>query len=102
MVNSTIRRVWVWAMVSTPFGAIAQTTGGAAGGLPGGLQKPVQVLTTVQTMLLAAGVILVTISLIGCGIAMSFYKKRWEDLQGPVLGGIVIGSAVAVAGWLTS
>lgn len=102
MVN-VIRRVWVWALVSTPLGAIAQTTGGSTtSGLPGGLQKPLTVLGSVQTLLIAGGVILVTISLIGCGIAMSFYKRKWEDLQGPVLGGVVIGSAVSIATWLTS
>ena len=94
--NEALRRLSVAAWVFTPLGAWAQT----AGALPGGLNKPVQVLTQVQGILIAASVVLLTISFVGMGIAMAFYKKRWEDLQAPVLGGVIIGIARALAAWL--
>ena len=61
------RRLWVFVVVSTPLGALAQ-----AAGTPGGLEKPKAVLTTLQTVLLGLSGILVSVSLIGCGIAMAF------------------------------
>ena len=91
------RRLWVFVVVSTPLGALAQ-----AAGTPGGLEKPKAVLTTLQTVLLGLSGILVSASLIGCGIAMAFYRKKWEDLQAPVLGGVVIGAASGIGSWLVS
>lgn len=94
-----VRRAFVWAVVCLPFGtALAQTA--APGSMPGGLDRGITVLTTIEGFLRAAAVILVTISLMGTGIAIGFYKKRWEDIAGPVIGGIVAGIAAGVASWL--
>lgn len=96
MISELSRRLWVYLVVCTPFSALAQITA------PSGLEKPKAVLTTLQTMLLGLSGILVTISLVGCGIAMAFYRKKWEDLQAPVLGGVVIGAASGIGAWLVS
>jgi len=98
MIDYWTRRLFVWAAVATPLGALAQTTGGT--GLPAGLDKPKQIMTDVQQLCLAVGVIFISIALIGCGIGMAHYKKRWEDLAMPVMGGIVVGIAVPLAAFL--
>lgn len=92
------RMAWL-CLLALHFVAHAQTnpiTG------PGGLDKATQALSAIQTFLLGVAGTFITISLIGCGIGMAFYKKRWEDLAMPVMGGIVCGVASAVGAWLVS
>ncbi len=93
--NEVMRKAWVTVLTVAPVAALA-----SAGGMAGGLNKATTALTTLQTFLLAAAIILVTIALMGCGIAMAFYKKRWEDLNAPVMGALVIGMASGLSAWL--
>ncbi len=93
-------RLSVWFVCAFPGALWAQGVVAGPAALQGGLTKPISVLSGLRDFLLIAGGILVTISLIGLGIAMSFYHKKWHDIQGPVIGGIVIGFSSAFAGWL--
>lgn len=97
--QNAMRRAWVWAVCCTPFGeALAQ----AATSLPAGLDKPQKLLEGVKGLLVACSVILLTIALICTGVAMMYYKKRWEDISMPVIGGIIVGIAPALASFLVS
>lgn len=96
--QNAIRRTCIWAVCCTPLGALAQSTTGST--LPAGLDKPKTLLTGVQSLLLGCSVVLLTIALIATGIAMMYYKKRWEDISMPVIGGIVVGCAPAIASFL--
>lgn len=96
MLNDVIRKAWVLMLVYTPVAALA----GAGGGVSGGLNKATRVMTEVQVWLVGLAVILVTISLIGCAIAMAFYKKRWDDVAMPVIGGLLVGMAPGIASFL--
>ena len=96
--QNAIRWACIWAVCCTPLGVLAQATTGST--LPSGLDKPKTLLTGLQGMLLGISVVLLTIALIATGIAMMYYKKRWEDISMPVIGGIVVGCAPAIASFL--
>ncbi len=91
--NNICIRLWVSAMIYVPGLCFAQ-------GLPGGLNKPVEIGTAINNLLYTIGGIAVTIAFMTLGIGMGFYQKKWTDIAPVVIGGIIIGGAAAFAGWL--
>ena len=66
----------------------------------GGLQKVNTTMETIQTMLIGIAVVTLTIAIIWAGFKMIFGHARWSDISNIVIGGILIGGAAAIAGWL--
>lgn len=65
----------------------------------GGLGKITTTFTELQTVMLALGVIVMTIAIMWAGYKMMFQHARWGDIAYIVIGGILVGGAVAFAGW---
>lgn len=66
-----------------------------AGG--GGLAKGATLLTTVSTWMTGIGVTIVTIALMVVGFRMVFQAAEWKDVAPVFWGGVIIGSASAIA-----
>lgn len=57
-------------------------------------------LTSIRNMLIVIGGVLFTIAIIFAGFKMAFQHARWSDISHIVIGGILVGSATAIAGAL--
>ena len=58
------------------------------------------VMTNVQTMLVGVSVIAFTVALIWAGFKMAFQHAKWSEISNIVIGGIIVGGAAGIAGWL--
>jgi type IV secretion system protein VirB2 len=63
----------------------------------GGLAKGATLLTTVSTWMTGIGVTIVTIALMVVGFRMVFQAAEWKDVAPVFWGGVIIGSASAIA-----
>lgn len=59
--------------------------------------KATGILTTVITALTLFAVAAVTIAIMFVGFRMAFQSAQWKDVSSPFWGGILIGSAAAIA-----
>ena len=73
---------------------LATASGHAAAG---GLEKGRTLLTTVSTWMTTIGVTIVTIALMVVGFRMVFQAAEWKDVAPVFWGGVIIGSASAIA-----
>lgn len=64
------------------------------------LEKVNTTLTTIMTMLVGIAIIIITIAVMWAGYKMVFQHSRWSEISNIVIGGILIGAAPAIAGWL--
>jgi type IV secretion system protein VirB2 len=62
-----------------------------------GLTKGATLLTTVSTWMTGIGVTIVTIALMVVGFRMTFHAAEWKDVAPVFWGGVIIGSASAIA-----
>jgi hypothetical protein len=95
MQGAFLKRLCIAAACSAPMLTFGQT---APGGLT--LNKPLLVLTAIQETLLTISGVLLTIALICVGVAIMNYKKRWEDISTPVIGGLIVAVAPALAAFI--
>lgn len=63
----------------------------------GGLERGTTVLTTVAEWMKNIGVLIVTIALMVVGFRMVFQAAEWKDVAPVFWGGVLIGSATALA-----
>jgi len=65
-----------------------------------GISKVDTLLEKISTALLGIGVVVITIALMWGGYKLAFAHASKEEIAKPVLGGLLVGSASAIAGWL--
>lgn len=58
------------------------------------------VLTNIQTILVGASLLIVTIAIIWAGFKMVFQHAKWSEVSNIVIGAIFIGGAGGIANWL--
>lgn len=68
----------------------------------GGLAKGATLLTTVSTWMTGIGITIVTIALMVVGFKMVFHAAEWKDVAPVFWGGVIIGSAAAIASMFVS
>lgn len=61
------------------------------------MEKPKQLLTTMQFWILAISGSLITIALMFVGIRMAFQAAQWKDVAPVFWGACIVGSAAGVA-----
>ncbi|MDQ1815807.1 TrbC/VirB2 family protein [Massilia sp. CCM 9210] len=64
------------------------------------ISKVNSVMTNVQTVLTGVAVTCFTISLMFAGFKMAFQHSKWSEISNIVIGGIIVGGAAGIAGWL--
>jgi type IV secretion system protein VirB2 len=62
-------------------------------------ERAKQGLTTVQTFLIGIGVVIATIAILLVGFKMMYRKTPWDEVSHVFWGGLIAGSAVAIASW---
>lgn len=78
----------------------------AAGPMPayaqaaGGLAQVNTVMQNVSAVLTGVGATMFTIAIIWAGFKMAFQHAKWSEISNIVIGGILVGGAAAIAGWL--
>lgn len=70
--------------------------------LAGGLAKGTTLLKDVSTWMTGLGVTIVTIALMVVGFRMVFQAAEWKDVAPVFWGGVLIGSASAIAAMFVS
>ncbi|MGE0315898.1 MAG: TrbC/VirB2 family protein [Lautropia sp.] len=65
----------------------------------GGLAKVTQTFTDLQTLLVGLGIVVMSMAIMWCGYKMMFQHARFGEISNVVIGGILVGGAVAFAGW---
>jgi type IV secretion system protein VirB2 len=69
-----------------------------AGG--GGFGRVQEVFDDVNNVLIAAGVSIMTMAILWCGYKVTFRGASFEDISKPLIGGIILGTAPVLAGFL--
>ncbi|MDI7776578.1 TrbC/VirB2 family protein [Asticcacaulis sp. EMRT-3] len=64
------------------------------------LTKLTSVMQNVQTALLGIGVVAFTIAIAWAGYKMIFQHAKWSEISNIVIGGVLVGGAAEIAGWL--
>lgn len=58
------------------------------------------VMANVQAVLIGVAVTIFSICIMWAGFKMAFQQSKWTDVSNIVIGGILVGGAVGIAGWL--
>lgn len=58
------------------------------------------VMANVQAVLIGVAVTIFSICIMWAGFKMAFQQAKWTDVSNIVIGGILVGGAVGIAGWL--
>jgi type IV secretion system protein VirB2 len=58
------------------------------------------VMANVQSVLIGVAVTIFSICIMWAGFKMAFQQAKWTDVSNIVIGGILVGGAVGIAGWL--
>ena len=58
------------------------------------------VMQNVQNILVGVAVTVFTIMIIFAGFKMGFQNAKWSEISNIVIGGILVGGAAGIAGWL--
>ena len=58
------------------------------------------VMTNIQNILVGVSVVAFTIALVWAGFKMAFQHAKWSEISNIVIGGIIVGGAAGIAGWL--
>lgn len=64
------------------------------------LAKVTTVMDNVSSVMTGAGVVIFTIAIMFAGFKMAFQHAKWSEISNIVIGGILVGGASAIAGWL--
>ena len=86
------------AVPAAAFGLLA--TPAWAGG--GGFARIQTVFDNVNTSLIAAGVVIMTTVILWVGWKVAFSGATFQDMSKPLIGGIILGTAPVLAGFLMS
>ena len=60
------------------------------------------VMNTVQTILFGVAIAVFTIALMIAGFKMAYSHAKWTEVSNIVIGGILVGAAPAIAGFLVN
>lgn len=66
----------------------------------GGFDRVNTVFNNINTTLIGAGVAIMTMALLWCGYKVLFRGASFEDISKPMIGGIILGAAPTLAGFL--
>ncbi len=66
----------------------------------GGFDRVTTVFDNINGILIAAGVSIMTMAILWCGYKVTFRGAGFEDISKPMLGGIILGAAPTLAGFL--
>lgn len=66
----------------------------------GGFDRVTTVFDNVNTVLIAAGVSIMTMAILWCGYKVTFRGASFDDISKPLIGGIILGAAPTLAGFL--
>lgn len=58
------------------------------------------VMSNVQTVLVGVSVTILTVAIMWAGFKMAWQHAKWSEVSNIVIGGILIGGASGIAGWL--
>lgn len=64
------------------------------------ISKVNTVMANVQAVLIGVAVTIFSICIMWAGFKMAFQQAKWTDVSNIVIGGILVGGAVGIAGWL--
>lgn len=64
------------------------------------ISKVNTVMGNVQTVLVGVAVTVFTLALMWAGFKMAFQHAKWSEISNIVIGGILVGGAAGIAGWL--
>lgn len=64
------------------------------------ISKVNTVMGKVQTTLVGVAVTIFTIAVMWAGFKMAFQHAKWSEVSHIVIGGILVGGAAGIAGWL--
>jgi type IV secretion system protein VirB2 len=84
-IRSTASLLTILAITSPAFAQIAKVN---------------TVMTNVQTVLTGVAVTIFTVAIIWAGFKMAFQHAKWTEVSNIVIGGILVGGAAGIAGWL--
>ncbi|RZA12009.1 MAG: hypothetical protein EOP02_31120, partial [Proteobacteria bacterium] len=90
----TLRDLAVAALVILPCLAVAQTAGGADGGLG---ETTCNFMKTIVGVLNAVSIVVVTVAIIFSGYQIAFAHKRISDVAPVFVGALIIGAASQIA-----
>ncbi|ESQ92555.1 TrbC/VirB2 family protein [Asticcacaulis benevestitus] len=62
--------------------------------------KLTTVMDNVKAALVGIGVVVLTIAIIWAGFKMVFQHAKWSEVSNIVIGGVFIGGAAEIAGWI--
>lgn len=65
-----------------------------------GFTRVSTVFNNVNTVLIAAGVSIMTMAILWCGYKVTFRGASFDDISKPLIGGIILGAAPTLAGFL--
>ncbi len=60
------------------------------------------VMNTVQNILFGVAIVVFTIALMIAGFKMAYNHAKWTEVSNIVIGGILVGAAPAIAGFLVN
>ena len=64
------------------------------------IQKLTTVMDNVKTALTGIGVVAFTIAIGWAGYKMAFQHAKWSEIANIIIGGVLVGGAAEIAGWL--
>jgi type IV secretion system protein VirB2 len=64
------------------------------------ISKVNSVMANVQTVLVGVAVTIFTMAIMWAGFKMAFQHSKWSEISNIVIGGILVGGAAGIAGWL--
>lgn len=73
-----------------------------AGGAAGGFEKIEEGVTEVNDMLVVIGVGVLSISIVFAGFKIAFQKASMGEVAPVLVGGLLIGGAASLAGWIVN
>ena len=59
-------------------------------------------MNTVQSILFGVAIVVFTIALMIAGFKMAYNHAKWTEVSNIVIGGILVGAAPAIAGFLVN
>ncbi len=83
--------ITVWAVALVTLAPMARA---------GGFDRVNTVFNNINTTLIGAGVAIMTMALLWCGYKVLFRGASFEDISKPMIGGIILGAAPTLAGFL--
>jgi hypothetical protein len=89
-----------WGRRTTTAVLAATSAATQAQGVSGGFDRVSTIFTSVNGVLIAAGVSIMTTAILWQGYKITFKGASFEEVAKPIIGAILIGGAATLAGFL--